>query len=59
MTYRWDYDANWGTTETVHEVERDTHSPVLDQYGNPLRYAPRKIGYDLTPIPPRIGRGRS
>lgn len=45
--YRYDFDANYGVAETVHEPNRPTYSPLLDQYGRPLRYEQRRIGFDL------------
>lgn len=45
--YTHDYDANWGTAETVHESERPTKSKLLDQFGKPLSYEPKRFGFDL------------
>lgn len=44
-----DQSANWGCTDTVYEQEKERFSKLLDQHGNPIRYALPRIGFDLRP----------
>lgn len=46
-----DSSANWGCTDTVYEQEKERFSRLLDQHGNPIRYALPRIGFDLRPRP--------
>lgn len=51
-----DSSANWGCTDTVYEQEKERFSRLLDQHGNPIRYALPRIGFDLRPRPKKETR---
>jgi hypothetical protein len=46
---QWGWGAGTPYADQVHEGDQPSESKLLGPDGRPLRYAPRKIGFDLTP----------